>query len=234
MSEDNTNVNQNPEVTVTTHHDTVTFPVDPEPFSLRLSLIVLLIFTVVATYILAINLMNTGGINLLAFFGAIITGSLVLYVVEKPIKRYWPQTRFLIVSDDSIRIERNGKLDRELDPRQQINVFSWYFTVDRRSRVPKGWHVIGFALEQDDLYLAIYTIMSPEDFQTISRDFQKLQSKKSMGSGKDLRLAGQQRRLHMAEAARSLEGAEVSNENFEAYLNTLEDRFTRWMPRRTE
>jgi len=231
MSEDTSNTS--PESTVATTNNTITFPVDPEPFSLRLSLIVLLIFTVVATYILAINMMGTSGINLLAFFGAIITGSVVLYVIEKPIKAYWPQTRFLIINDDTIKIERNGKLDRELDPRQQINVYSWYFTVERRSRVPKGWHVIGFALEQDDLYLAVYTIMSPDDFHMMRRDFQKLQSKKRMNEGKDLRLAGQQRRLHMAEAARSLEGAEMSSEDFETYLSTLEDRFPRWMPRQT-
>ena len=48
--------------------------------------------------------------------------------------------------------------------------------------------------------------------------------------GGDLRLAGEQKRLHSAEQLRWLQGGEMSREDFVACLRHLHERFPSWMP----
>lgn len=208
--------------------DEVTLPIDPEPFTLRLTLVGVLIFTVIASYILINRFIDAGSFSIIGLFGAIIVSAGVLYLIESPLKKNWPTKRFVTLKDDTIHVKDGEKIEREIDPQQQVNVFTWYFIVERRSRVPKGHYVIAIALEQDDLYIPVYTIMSPAEYETSALEFDKLQSKKKMGN--DLRVAGQLRRLHMAEAARGLDGVEMLPEDFLTYHQTLKAKYNRWMP----
>ncbi len=110
----------------------------------------------------------------------------------------------------------------------------WQFEITKRARIPKGWHMIACALEQDGVYLPAYTFVSPEDFESMERTgrFTKLLSKKelkSQGMGQDMRLAGEQRRLHKAEAQRWMYGAEMTQADFSAYLDYLQNQFPQWM-----
>lgn len=210
--------------------EVIRFPVDPEPFNLRLAMIGILVVTVIISYSLISALMQTSGFNLIGIFGAIVISALLLQVLEKPIKARWPRTRFLTITPQAIKVTHGDTVFREIDPRQQVNVYKWYFVVERRSRVPKGWHVVACALEQDDVYLPVYTLVDPKSFDTMRKQFTQLESKKR-GNNNDLRLAGQQRRLHIAESARGLDGSEMTAEDFTSYLNALESQFPRWMPK---
>lgn len=207
----------------------VSIPVDPEPFNLRLIMIGILVVSAIIGYFIIGLLVQASGFNLIAIFGAIVVGAVTLQLVEKPLKQRWPRTRFINISPDSITVTHGDTTFREIDPRQQVNVYKWYFTVERRSRVPKGWFVVGCALEQDELYLPVYMLVDPKSFEPIRNQFAQLQSKKKVNN--DLRLAGQQRRLHVAESARGLDGSEMSIDDFKLFLTTLETYFPRWMPK---
>ncbi|MEQ8673442.1 MAG: hypothetical protein RLP44_27090 [Aggregatilineales bacterium] len=212
-------------------NDSIQFPIDPEPFNLRLTMIGILILTTIIGYFIITVVMNTSGFNLIAIFGAIVFGAVTLQLLEKPLKARWPRTRFLTVNQNAITVNHGENLFREIDPRQQVNVFKWYFTVEKRSRVPKGWHVVACALEQDEIYLPVYALIDPTTFEPLRNNFTQLQSKKRTPANNDLRLAGQQRRLHVAESARGLDGSEMSIEDFNAFLSELETQFPRWMPK---
>ncbi len=210
----------------------ISFPVDPEPFGLRLTMIGILIASGIATYIGVTAILDAGTFNLIALFGAFLGGAIVLNLAEKPLKSNWPKTRFVTVSDDMVTVKHGDNIFRNIDPQQQVNVFKWYFTVDRRSRVPKGWHVVAIALEQDEIYLPVFTVMPQEDFIKVKNNFTQLPSRKALKNSKtDLRLAGQQRRLHTAEASRGLDGSEMNPDDFQHYIAQLEARFPRWMPK---
>src|SRR5690606_7750457 len=96
--------------------------------------------------------------------------------------------------------------------------------------------MVACALEQDDSYLPVYTFMSPEDCDLLKvpNHFTLLTSKKEQPdqtAGKtDLRLAGEQRRLHTAENARWLNGAEMTKDDFIRYIRQLQEQFPQWMP----
>ena len=119
-----------------------------------------------------------------------------------------------------------------LDPGENIAVLTWCFRVNRRARVPKGWYMVACALEQDERYLPVYTFMSPEDFSLLraSERFTLLLGRKQRQQQGDLRMAGQQKRLHSAEQVRWLQGGEMNREDFARYLGHLQQRFPDWMP----
>jgi hypothetical protein len=181
-------------------------------------------------------LLSVQGCNIGAVFGGLLLGAGLLHVSERLLKPRWKSNRFVHLSQDSLHIQAGEKKRQEIDPNQQTNVYMWRFEVRRRTRVPKGWYVVAAALEQDDIYLPVYTVTSPEGFEVfdMAGHFTPLKSKKELdadGSG-DLRLAGHQRRLLIAESARDLEGVEMSVDDFKVYLNWLQTNFPKWMPSR--
>jgi hypothetical protein len=130
---------------------------------------------------------------------------------------------------------KGEKVQNDIDARQQVNVLLWRFQINRRSRVPKGWFMVACALEQDELYLPVYTFLSPKDLENIKNStshFILLQSQKEIKnqSNSNMRLAGEQRRLHTAESARWMEGAEMTSSDFMILIQQLQEQYPQWMP----
>lgn len=213
----------------------VSIPVDPEHGALRLIMVFIFVFLLVASYIVINLVLPADGVNLIAVLGSLVLTFVLSQQVENQLKERWPSGRQVIVDDANIRIYAKDKLQVDIDGQQQVNVHMWRFKISRRSRVPKGWFVVACALEQESVYLPAYTFMSPEQFGKLpnASQFPILMSKADMdrkSDDRDLRLAGQQRRLHTAEQARWMNGAEMSATDFEQYLVKLQTLYPKWMP----
>jgi hypothetical protein len=213
--------------------NTVRFEVDLEPLSLRLTLIGVLFAAFIVGYIAVSAVFNAGTCNLLGVFGGLLLGAGAMQVTEKALKGRWKSDRFVTVDEDAIYVQdRKGK-QHVINPDQQVNVLMWRFQTRRRSRIPKGWYVLALALEQDDNYLPVYAVSSPEDYESLplSSQFTMLKPKSKTGDEpQNLRLAGQQRRLYTAEGARDLHGVEMTLDDFRRFIQTLQTRYPAWMP----
>lgn len=210
------------------------FPVDPEPVAMRLLLIVILITGSIAGYAIVNSLFPGASLNFIALGLGILIGGTLMWGSEKLLKPNWPATRFVEVTPQSVRMTRRGQTEHSIDPTQHVNVLAWHFEVSKRAHVPKGWYVVALALEQDDHYIPVYTFVPPDDFNQWNRDqtfrkLEKLDKKAEDGRG-DLRLAGEQRRLRMGEGARVFHGAEMTQEHFKVYIESLQQHFPAWMP----
>ncbi|MEM6529263.1 MAG: hypothetical protein AAF653_13275, partial [Chloroflexota bacterium] len=108
-------------------------------------------------------------------------------------------------------------------------VLKWRFRISKRTRVPKGWYMVAVALEKDEEYIAVYTLMSPEVYKQFDPDtaFTMLEKPDKKATGDSLRLAGEQRRLHKMESVRWHEGVEMTNEHFMAYVQQVNRVFAR-------
>lgn len=219
------------QVSVISTHADVRLPVDPEHGLLRLAVMLTFVVAGIGSFILLnVIFAQVPFINLLSIGGAIVIAMLSTRGVENGLKRYWPSGRYFEIAGNTLRLGAGGRITREIDGAQHVNVFTWRFVINKRTRVPKGWYVVALAMMQDDLYLPLYTFMSPEDFGklTVSEHFNALAPSKDTEKS-DLRLAGQQRRLRTAEYARWNEGAELSRADFETALAALQQRFPAWM-----
>lgn len=207
--------------------------VDPEPMSLRLTLVGLLFASLVVSYIVFNVLFPGVGLNLIAIIASVVAAAVSVQLFEKLLKPVWRKTRFVQVTPDAIRLVSKNRVQYQINPQLQVNVLMWHFPIQRRTRVPKGWHLVACALEQDEIYIPVYTLVSPQEFEEINKSgrFTQLQNiKKEFGRDeRDMRLAGQQRRLHIGESARVFDGAEMIKSDFEFYLSRLETLFPRWM-----
>ncbi len=210
-------------------------PVDNEHGALRLVILFVFLVAGILGFMLGIRLFPGTEVNFLAIVTALLVGGGISAIIERYLKRIWPSGRSLEFTNTHIRLNKRNKPEVELDPEKQINVLLWRFTVKRRGRVPKGWHVFSIALEQDEQYIPIYAIVSPKRYETLSNieQFTRLigdQELKSSGAERDLRLAGQQRRLRIAEAQRWVYGAEISVDELFHIIAHLRDQFPKWMP----
>jgi hypothetical protein len=165
---------------------------------------------------------------LIALFVGIVAAALSSFVAESALKRRWRSTRELHIDADRISLRNKDKEEYGIDPRQQVNPLLWHFAVKRSGRVKKGWFVVALALEQDDVFVPVYTFASPEQFAELPyhRQFRLLERAQK----DDLKTAGITRRLLLAESYRGVFGAEVTLEQFSDIVTELAGRFTHWMP----
>lgn len=223
------------ETTTSRTDSTFSFPVDPEPVSMRLTLMFLFLVFVAITYVIVDLIIPGAGINFIAFAIALLVGGFAMQMSETYLKKQWKPTRFIDVTPEKLSLRKKTRLQSELDPAQPVNVLTWNFKINRRTHVPKGWHVMALALEQNGAYMPVYTLVSPDDFPQMNSSglFVTLEKTKTDDDDKrvDMRAAGVQRRLHAAEGARVYEGAEMTQESFRAYVNRLEVMFPEWMPK---
>ena len=205
-------------------------PVDPEHAALRLAIIGTFDGLTIVSYLLLNSILQGEGLNIIAILGALALGIGGMQLVDGFLKRRWPSGRSLEIAGETVRLVLRGQTQREIDGAQHVNVMMWRFEIKKRARAPKGWYVIALALMQDDIYIPVYTFVSPEDYKMLpySSQYVKLAARKE--AEQDMRLAGQQRRMLNAEAARWNEGAEITKPDFDAYVAQLTNRFPVWMP----
>lgn len=215
----------------------LSLPVDPEHGGIRaVGCLTFFLTSGAAFMVLGVVLAQAALLNVLL---ALLVGAFIAYLVDQWLKGHWPSGRRLLVDDTTVQVMQRDKVELSVDPQRQVNVLPWRFTVRRNGRVKKGWYVIALGLEQDDMLLPVYTFAPPERFETLplADHFTALQreDKKEAnvtGSARELKAAGQQRRLHEAEKARGILGAEVTIDQFETYLRTLQAKFPQWMPQK--
>ena len=210
----------------------IQFTVDAEHTGVRTVGCLTFVFGTVGFFLIINSIVPNGG---LIVGGISIAMAVALtYIADNLTKRYWPSNRFIQVIGDIIQLAKNDIAQAQLDTTQTINFMAWHFEAARHPRVPRGWYVVASALEQDGEYIVSYTIASPKDFDNLplSRLSTKYERKKDKNDdSRDLRKAGNIRRIEQAEAHRSEEGAELVLEDYQAYLDYLVDTYPLWMPK---
>jgi hypothetical protein len=214
----------------------LTIPVDAEHSGIRGVVLLAFVVLIVVAFVIANNALPANGLNLLAMLIAFVVSGAVTVVLERILKRVWSSGRAIILESDRVVLSKRGVTEQEMRADQPVQTLFWRFEVQKRTRIPKGWSMLGCALENDGEYLIAYTFVSPDALNTIERRdrFRRLISRKDAEGQKtareDMRLAGEQRRLREAEAHRWNFGAEMTADDFTIYLTELETRFTEWMP----
>ncbi len=208
------------------------FPLDPEHGWLRFAMLVIFVVVWLVVFLLGQVLIVFDGSVIISIVAGFGLAALSAQRLEGPLKQRWPSGRSVSVTDRSIRLLRREELQESLDTAQEVNVLTWRFRINRRARVPKGWNMVALALEQDDRHIPVYTFMPQDDLEALRNPgrFVALQGRRQRKESGDLRLAGEQKRLHSAEQLRWLQGGEMSREDFVACLRHLQERFPAWMP----
>ena len=209
--------------------------VDKEHSGVRLVGCLTFLFGVIGSYLIINTFAPNGGLLTIGAALAIAVG--LTYTADYLGKTYWPSNRAIQFLDDMIVLVKGDQVQGEIDAGQSVNLLQWHFEAKRHPRVPKGWYVVANALEQDGEFIVSYSIASPTDFQALplsrlSTRFERKRRKKGkQEDAPDLRAAGSQRRIALAEFHRGELGAEMSLEDYHAYLDYLADTYTAWMPK---
>ena len=211
---------------------TIEFAVDNEHTGVRAVGCVTFLVGTAVSFLILNAIFPGGGLIVLGAALAIAIGS--TYGADYLTKKYWPSNRHIQFLGDMIQLVQADVLQGQIDAGQNVNLLMWHFEARRHPRVPKGWYVVANALEQDGEYIVTYSIASPDDFgalpfSRLSTQFQRKKSKR--GETRDLRKAGGIRRIEQAEFHRGEFGAEMSLEDYQAYLDYLADTYTSWMPK---
>ncbi|MCA0453354.1 MAG: hypothetical protein LCI00_05210 [Chloroflexi bacterium] len=218
---------------VTSDTEKLHLQVDREHNALRLATVLLFIFVGVLTFFITNALITSEGLNLLAAIIAFAVAAIVTRVSEPTLKRMWPSKRFLELDSEGARLMNETTVQSAILAEATANTYYWCFKIPRRGRMPKGWYVIACALQQDDTFIATYAFASPENMERLKelKEFVELkgEDKKAKTAKADsLRLAGEQRRLRVAEEHRWHDGAELTVPDFEALIKRLNGLYVRW------
>ena len=217
---------------VTTPTSKRVYKVDAEHGRLRLVVVAVFVVTGFVSYFI-INAVAPGtGLNLIAILGSFAIAYGITAMLEQALKRRWPSGRSVEVDTSGVRLMQNGAARQTIAAGEPANTLLWRFQTKRRSRVPKGWYLLACALEQGDASVSVYTLMSPDQFKQVEQNerFKALKAKTdptaSATRGRDdLLLAGEQRRLLQAENQRWQTGAEMTVDDFNAYLASVSALF---------
>jgi len=211
-------------LTDTTH----VFRVDAEHGNLRLAVAVTFVLSSVICFFILAAVIPAEAVNLIAILGALVLGSLISAAAERALKRRWPSGREIAYQSGQLTLQQHGKPQTQIELNRETQLLQWRFEINKRARVPRGWLMVAMAVRYipDDIYLPVYTLMSPEVFAAFDETnaFVELEKQKENDSG-DMRLAGEQRRLHAAESYRWQEGVEMTNEDFEALYRLLRTQY---------
>lgn len=211
---------------------TIEFAVDSEHSGVRMLGCFTFLFGAVISFLALNTLVPNGGLITIGAAIAIAVG--LTYAADFFSKKYWPSNRTIQFLGDIVQLTQSNKVQGEIDAGRNVNILMWHFEARRHPRVPKGWYVVANALEQDGEYITTYSIVSPADFDSLplsrlSARYQRKKGKKD--EVRDLRKAGNMRRIEQAEFYRGEFGAEMSAEDYSSYLEYLADTYTSWMPK---
>lgn len=208
--------------------------VDSEHSRLRLGLLGVFVGFWIVSFSIANALIPSAGFNIIAGIIAFAIAAVASRTAESLLKKRWPSGRAVQIDANGVRLTFHEKIQAEVKSSEAVSALLWYFKIARRGRAPKGWYVIACALEQNDIYLPVYTFASPEQLNTLNKNhhFRELLSEKNVKNVKQdsLRVAGEQRRLRLAEAHRWNDGAEMTFEDFEGFIRHLDGQFPLWLP----
>jgi hypothetical protein len=207
--------------------------VDREHSGLRLGMVGLFVIILVIVFLIANTLISSEGFNLLAGIVAFAVAAIVTRLSDPLLKRTFPSKRSLQLDANGARMVLDDQIQSDIRADGTANVHYWSFKIPRRGRMPRGWFVVACALQQDDTYLAVYTFASPAQTEHLKKlkQFAELHSEKGKNSAakaESLRLAGEQRRLRLAEEHRWHGGGELTTEDFETFINRLNELYVRW------
>jgi hypothetical protein len=207
--------------------------IDREHSGIRLGMVGLFFVILVVVFLITNALIASEGFNILAGLIAFGVAAVVTRLFDPILKRMWPSKRSLQLDANGARMMSDDKIQSEIHAAATANVHYWSFKIPRRGRMPRGWYVVACALQQDDTYLAVYTFASPAQTEQLKklRQFAELHSEKgkpSAAKAESLRLAGEQRRLRLAEEHRWHDGGELSTADFETFINRLNELYSRW------
>ena len=211
----------------------IEFEVDKEHSGVRMVGCVTFLAGSLVSYLIVSSFIPQGG--LITIGAALFIAVLLTYGADYLTKTYWPSNRGIQFTGDLIKLVSGRKVQGSIDAARNVNLLMWHFEAKRHPRVPKGWYVVANALEQDGEYIVTYSIVSPTDFEALplsrlSLQYQRKKKRKNE-DGRDLREAGNYRRIAQAEFHRGELGAEMSQEDYYAYLDYLADTYTSWMPK---
>lgn len=207
-------------------------PLDKEHGALRLAIMAVFIVSWIVLFIILSALIPNDGFSLLAiilgFAGAYLTTALA----ERYLRGRWTSGRVIEVDVDGIRMKRGSALEGEVLSEDPAAILLWRFTVNRRSRVPKGHSVFACAVQYEAEFLPVYTFLSPkqvDSFPDADRFTKLVSAKQASGGREDLRLAGEQRRLREAENHRWGHGGEMTSDDFLTFYSRLKAQYSAWL-----
>jgi hypothetical protein len=217
-----------------TAQDTLTIPVDREHSAMRLTVVLIFIAVWILSFIILSTVIPNEGLSLLAVLGGFAIAYGTTALTERFLKTRWPSGRAIQIDREGVKMVLKGKVQGEILAEDPANALLWTFKIAKRARVPKGWSMLACSLEFESQYLAVYTFMSPAQLgEYPGADQFKVLAGKRKGkedAREDLRMAGEQRRLHEAENNRWLFGAEMTPPDFIKYVTRIKAQFPEWMP----
>lgn len=213
------------------NQDTLSIEVDGEHIGIRSAFFAAMVLGAVVGYMVGAALFSNGSFSILAVIGAGVGIFAFSNITERLLVGRWKSGRVVVVNKSGVQLVSKGQAQKSIESSNVASVLNWRFEIQKRARVPQGWYMIACALEQNDNYLTVYTFISPKQFEDLEdhHRYTVLLSKKDKSTAHDLRLAGQQRRLHMAESYRWAEGAEMKLEDFIAFMSRIRSQFPTWI-----
>ena len=204
--------------------------VDREHRALQATIILSFFLGALASYSLISLALQVSGVNLIAAAVALGAGFLISKGLEFWLKDRWRSGRRLHLETNRYYTQKRQRVQQDIQLKSDIDLLFWRFTIKRGGRIPKGWYLLGCALQQDGNYLPVYSFMPATEFEQLpqAERFIELSPKKRMEKDGDLRLLGQQKRLHTAEIFRWNEGAELSRDDFRLFLVRIATDSSRW------
>lgn len=212
--------------------------IDAEHFAIRLLVPILTIGVVVLAHVGGLALLGDAlgeGANPVCVM--LPVDVVVLFaggaLIERGLKRLIPSRRSALLTSEALTVSdrrRRPARDVCIDWGRTVNVTAWRFTVQRRTRVPKGWFLMALHLLQDEEEVILYTFMPPREAEAVVgyRNFVRLRPRRETQSNTDLSAVAEQRRLLKLEDARWNDGAEIAREDFCAMLSVLQRRVPGW------